>query len=201
MFWGSDQGTNFTIASKEMKGIISDIDEHKVNKFCLQRDTKWLFNPPAASHMWRPGGGGLGLCTRAWTQAQYLADIPVFRRRWTKGYLPTLLEQKKWNAKKRNLRVGNAILIADENYPRGTWPLVRVVKVVTGSDGLACSATVRTTSTVATRSRRKRKEETSVSSYSHTSNCKVVCWRWMKKILKISCRYTLRRTVKQLLLF
>ena len=40
MFWGSDQGTNFTIASKEMKGIISDIDEHKVNKFCLQRDKR-----------------------------------------------------------------------------------------------------------------------------------------------------------------
>ena len=33
-------------------------------------------------------------------------------------YLPTLLEQKKWNAKKRNLRVGDVILIADENYPR-----------------------------------------------------------------------------------
>ena len=57
MFWGSDQGTNFTIASKEMKGIISDIDEHKVNKFCLQRDTKWIFNLPAASHMWGRGGG------------------------------------------------------------------------------------------------------------------------------------------------
>lgn len=41
-----------------MKGIISDIDEHKVDKFCLQRDTKWLFNPPAASHM-REGGGGV----------------------------------------------------------------------------------------------------------------------------------------------
>ena len=78
-------------------------------------------------------------------------------------YLPTLLEQKKWNAKKRNLRVGDVILIADENYPRGACPLVRVVKVVTGSDGLARSATVRTTSTVPTRSRRKRKEETSVS--------------------------------------
>ena len=58
MFWGSDQGTNFTIASKEMKGIISDIHEHKVNKFCLQRDTKWIFNPPVASHM-RGGGGGV----------------------------------------------------------------------------------------------------------------------------------------------
>ena len=57
MFWGSDQGTNFTIASKEMKGIISDTDEHKVNKFCLQRDAKWIFNPPAASHMRGPGVG------------------------------------------------------------------------------------------------------------------------------------------------
>ena len=47
----SDQGTNFTSASKEMKAIMSGIDEHKVNKFCLQRDIKWLFNPPAASHM------------------------------------------------------------------------------------------------------------------------------------------------------
>ena len=47
----SDQGTNFTSADKEMKRIMSDIDEHKVNKFCLQRDIRWLFNPPSASHM------------------------------------------------------------------------------------------------------------------------------------------------------
>ena len=96
------------------------------------------------------------LYTRAWRQDQYLADIPVFWRRWTKVYLPTLLEQKKWNAKKINLRVGDVILIADENYPRGAWPLARFVEVVTGRDGLVRSATVRTASTVATRSRRKR---------------------------------------------
>ena len=96
------------------------------------------------------------LYTRAWRQDQYLADIPVFWRRWTKVYLPTLLEQKKWNVKKRNLRVGDVILIADEDYPRGAWPLARFVEVVTGRDGLVRSATVRTTSTVATRSRRKR---------------------------------------------
>ena len=59
--------------------------------------------------------------------------------------------------------MGDVILIADENYPRGAWPLARVVEVVTGRDGLVRSATVRTTSTVATRSRRKREEETSVS--------------------------------------
>ena len=47
----SDQGMNFTSANKEMKGIMSDIDEDQVKKFCLQTDIKWLFNPPAASHM------------------------------------------------------------------------------------------------------------------------------------------------------
>ena len=65
--------------------------------------------------------------------------------------------------RRKNLRVGDVILIADENYPRGAWPLAQAVEVVTGRDGLVRSATVRTTSTVATRSRRKRKEETSVS--------------------------------------
>ena len=71
--------------------------------------------------------------------------------------------------KKRNLRVGDVVLIADKNYPRGAWPLARVVKVIAGRDGLVRSAKVKTTSTVATRSRRRRKEETNASSYSHTS--------------------------------
>ena len=64
---------------------------------------------------------------------------------------------------RRNLRVGNVVLIADKNYPRGAWLLAPVVEVVTGRDGLVRSAKVKTTSTVGTRSRRKRKEETSVS--------------------------------------
>ena len=69
------------------------------------------------------------------------------------------MERKKWNAKKRNLRVGDIVLIEDEIYPRGAWPLARVVEVVTGKDGFVCSAKVKTTSTVATRSIRKGKEE------------------------------------------
>ena len=90
-----------------------------------------------------------------------MADI--FWRRWTREYLPTLLERKKWNVKKRNLRVGDVVLIANENYPRGVWPLARVVEIVTGRDSLVRSAKVKTTSTVATRSRRKQKEEVNTS--------------------------------------
>ena len=116
-------------------------------------------------------------------------------------YLPTLLEQKRWSAKKRNLRVGDVILIADENYPRGAWPLVRVVKVVTGSDGLARSATVRTTSTVATRSRRKRKEETSASTVILTRPIAKLCLLEMdEEDTKDKLSVYTEETVKQMLL-
>ena len=51
---------------------------------------------------------------RAWRQAQYMADL--FWRRWTKENLPTLLERQKWNSVKRNLRVGDIVLVADDDF-------------------------------------------------------------------------------------
>ena len=65
---------------------------------------------------------------RARRQAQYLAQ--VFWRRWTSQYLPTLLEGQKWNVKRRNISVGDIVLAADDNYPRGNWPLARVVETL-----------------------------------------------------------------------
>ena len=52
-------------------------------------------------------------CRRAWRQAQYLANL--FWRRWTSEYLPTLLERKKWNTPRKNLEVGDLVLLADES--------------------------------------------------------------------------------------
>ena len=74
-------------------------------------------------------------CKRAWRQAQYLAD--VFWRRWTKEYLPPLLERKKWNTKKRNLEVGDVVLIGDEKFPRGTCLLAGLF--MDKNYGRACS--------------------------------------------------------------
>ena len=70
-------------------------------------------------------------CRRAWKQAQYLA----FWRRWTREYLPTLLERKKWTEPKRNLQIGDLVLVADETFSRGKWPLGRVVEVIVSRDG------------------------------------------------------------------
>ena len=55
--------------------------------------------------------------------------------------------------------MGDVVLIADENYPRGAWPLARVVEVIAERDGLVRSAKVKTTSTV----ERRRKEEMNAS--------------------------------------
>ena len=66
---------------------------------------------------------------RAWRQAQYLAGL--FWRRWTKEYLPTLFERKKWTVPRRNMKVGDLVLLADETFPRGQWPLGLITEVLT----------------------------------------------------------------------
>lgn len=85
-------------------------------------------------------------CRRQWRQAQFLANL--FWKRWIKEYLPTLQERKKWNEPKENLKVGDVVLLMDENFPRGQRPLARVLEVFTSDDGLARSAAVKTSCTV-----------------------------------------------------
>ena len=92
-------------------------------------------------------------CRRQWRQAQYLANL--FWKQWIKEYLPTLQERKKWNEPRENLKVGELVLLADKNYPRGQWPLARVVEVFENEDGYVRSAKVLTSCTMTGRRKRK----------------------------------------------
>ena len=96
-------------------------------------------------------------CRRAWRQAQYLANL--FWRRWTREYLPTLLDRKKWTEPKRNLQIGDLVLVADETFSRGKWPLGRVVEVIASRDGWVRAAKVKTSATVATCAKRRYRRE------------------------------------------
>ncbi|XP_060584000.1 uncharacterized protein LOC132740165 [Ruditapes philippinarum] len=58
---------------------------------------------------------------RRWRQAQYLADI--FWKRWIREYIPTLQSRQKWLRPQRDIREGDIVLVAQENIPRGQWPL------------------------------------------------------------------------------
>ena len=42
-------------------------------------------------------------------------------RRWTRGNLPTLQERKKWNKTRRNLKVGDLVLLTDESFQEPRW--------------------------------------------------------------------------------
>lgn len=78
---------------------------------------------------------------RWWRQVQYLAG--VFWKRWLREYLPTLQQRQKWQRKQPNIRTDDVVLVADENLPRGQWPIGRVVEVNTGRDGYVRSCVVK----------------------------------------------------------
>ncbi|XP_033212253.1 uncharacterized protein LOC117169853 [Belonocnema kinseyi] len=70
-----------------------------------------------------------------WRLVQAMRD--QFWKRWSHEYLHTLLQRNKWTLPKRNLQIGDVVLIVDPFLiRRGTWPLARVTDVSAGQDGL-----------------------------------------------------------------
>ncbi len=86
---------------------------------------------------------------RRWKQVQYLANL--FWRRWIKEYLPQLQTRQKWVLPQRNIQVGDIILIVDEQAPRNTWQMGKVIKVMPDKNGLVRQVQVRTKSTTLVR--------------------------------------------------
>ena len=80
------------------------------------------------------------LSRRRWRQVQYLAD--VFWRIWCKEFLPLLQIRQKWVRPKRNLAVGDIVLVATESSRRNSWPLGRIVEVFPDKRGLVRRAKV-----------------------------------------------------------
>ena len=46
----SDNGTNFKGADRELKTLLSELDETKINVSVANKGVKWHFNPPLAPH-------------------------------------------------------------------------------------------------------------------------------------------------------
>lgn len=91
--------------------------------------------------------------TRCWRQAQLLAD--TFWRRWLKEYLPSLQGRGKWITPKRDIQIGDLVLVLHENLPRGDWPRGLVTQVKQGGDGRTRDVSIRTTKGVIERDIRK----------------------------------------------
>ncbi|XP_043231303.1 uncharacterized protein LOC122386295 [Amphibalanus amphitrite] len=86
---------------------------------------------------------GNDMCSRRrWRQSQAVAEH-VWKR-WTREYIPTLTQRSKWRQERRSLQVGDLVLMAESDLPRGAWPLARIVQVFPGKDGRVRSAALRT---------------------------------------------------------
>ena len=85
---------------------------------------------------------------RRWKQIQYLSDI--FWQRWSKEYLTSLQERQKWVEPKRNVKIGDVVLIVD-NSPRNSWNLGRVLDVISDKKGLVRVVKIKTQTTILNR--------------------------------------------------
>ena len=61
--------------------------------------------------------------------------VDSFWKRWVSDYFPVLLERKKWHHSKRNMCVGDVVIIQDKDLRRSKWKLGKVEEASPGSDG------------------------------------------------------------------
>ena len=79
---------------------------------------------------------------RRWRQVQYLAD--QFWKRWSKEYLPLLQIRSKWHQERRNLSIGDIVLLVDDTCSRNAWLLARIIETFPNSDGCVRRVKVKT---------------------------------------------------------
>ena len=64
---------------------------------------------------------------------------------WIKEYVPTLNRRSKWQTPaEQHLKTGDLVWIVEETNPRGYYPTARIVELRYGSDSVARSAVLRT---------------------------------------------------------
>ena len=71
---------------------------------------------------------------KRWRQVQYLCE--QFWSRWKKEYLSNIQLRSKWHQKRRNIQIGDVVLLKDEDSLRSHWSMARVIETVTDDDGL-----------------------------------------------------------------
>ena len=86
---------------------------------------------------------------RKWKQVQALRS--KFWIRWTKEYLPTLTQRSCWTTDGPKFKVGELVLLKNEDLKKKKWPLARIERTFPGKDGVIRVVEVRTKDNTYTR--------------------------------------------------
>ena len=71
-----------------------------------------------------------------------LAD--QFWRRYYRDYVSLLSLRSKWLHKRRNLKCGDLVLLAEPTLPRSQWTMGRITEVIKSQDNLVRACKVKT---------------------------------------------------------
>lgn len=71
---------------------------------------------------------------KRWRRVQFLTE--QFWSRWRKEYLLQLTQRQRWTGSKRNLQIGDVVIMKEEMSHRNHWKLARVSDCFPSKDGL-----------------------------------------------------------------
>lgn len=77
-----------------------------------------------------------------WGRQQKMSQ--QFWKRWHEEYLTSLQQRHKWYVEKRNMQVGDLVVLMDENQPTASWAMGRVTDTHPGPDDRVRSVTIKT---------------------------------------------------------
>lgn len=77
---------------------------------------------------------------KRWCRVQYLTE--QFWSRWRKEYLANITLRQRWHSSRRNVKIGDIVIVKEQEIPRNEWRLGRVLDVCKDEDGLVRKATV-----------------------------------------------------------
>ncbi|XP_069830268.1 uncharacterized protein [Dendropsophus ebraccatus] len=81
------------------------------------------------------------LCYYQWKRVQHLADC--FWNRWKMEYLSTLQGRRKWQRLNPNIKVGDLVLLKDQQAARIEWPMGLIIESIPSDDGKVRKVEVR----------------------------------------------------------
>ena len=69
---------------------------------------------------------------KRWRRVQHLAN--EFWSRWRKEYLQNLQSPAKWVETRRDIQIGDIVIVKEDSLPRNKWSLARVEEVFRDHD-------------------------------------------------------------------
>ncbi|KRY21777.1 Gamma-tubulin complex component 4 [Trichinella patagoniensis] len=128
-----------------------DHERHPLSPFQLLTGRAYVDFPAIEAHdpEWQPVERGATQWSHRWRYRQQL--LARWWRSWRREYLSELMQRQKWRSSPAGPEVNDLVLILEDNIPRAQCPIGVITALHLGSDGIARSARIRTSTNVITR--------------------------------------------------